>query len=293
MYEIALTVEACLRARTTVDVAWAVDGFAERDRGEALALTPGGGRVGSLLGGALDDQLSQATRGRLLGLHVGDLEAQLAGLGHDGDVRCLLLPAADLPAGLWPRLRDREPVCLIARLDGDRVVETALYGTQDAPDDAAGLVNRGVSVTAVGADAIVTVLFPVPRLVIVGAGPIPEALGRAAALLGWRVDLVNEAGRATGLIAGLASLDKLVVAAHDNDLAGSALAAALETRVGYIGSVGSRTKQRERADWLAYRDITDLDRLHGPAGLDIGARTPAEIAVSILAEAVAAGAQVR
>jgi xanthine dehydrogenase accessory factor len=293
VYEITLTVAACLRARTTVDVAWVVDGFAEHDRGEALALTPGGGRVGSLLGGALDGQLSQATRGRLLGLHIGDLEAQAAGLAHGGDVRCLLIPAGDLPEGLWDRLREREPVCLVTRVDGDRAVETALYETQDAPDEAARLLSGGVSATAVGAQEVVTVLFPVSRLVIVGAGPIPEAVGRAAALLGWRVDLVNEAARATGLIAGLAPLDKVVVAAHDNDLAGSALAAALETDVGYIGSLGSRRKQQERADWLAYRDITDLDRLRGPAGLDIGARTPAEIAVSILAEAIAAGAQVR
>jgi xanthine dehydrogenase accessory factor len=45
--------------------------------------------------------------------------------------------------------------------------------------------------------------------------------------------------------------------------------------------------QQARADWLAYRDITDLSRVHGPAGIDIGADTPAEIALSVLAEAVA------
>ncbi len=58
--------------------------------------------------------------------------------------------------------------------------------------------------------------------------------------------------------------------------------------MGYIGALGSRRTQQARADWLAYRDVTDLDRICGPAGLDIGANTPAEIALSVLAEALAA-----
>ena len=74
---------------------------------------------------------------------------------------------------------------------------------------------------------------------------------------------------------------------HDAELGGRALAAGLDSDVGYIGALGSRRTQQSRADWLAYRGITDLSRIHGPAGLDIGADTPAEIAVSILAEALA------
>ena len=92
---------------------------------------------------------------------------------------------------------------------------------------------------------------------------------------------------ATGVIAGLAALDKLVVIGHDLELVGRALAAGLDSDVGYIGALGSRQMQQTRADWLAYRGITDLGRIHGPAGLDIGASSPAEIAISIVAEALA------
>jgi xanthine dehydrogenase accessory factor len=281
VYEIALTVSACLRAGTRVDVAWAVEtppelGSAHKDT--ALAITPGGGRVGAVLAGALNDQLVdlsyQGTAGRIVDVHVGDLDAQLAGLPRGGDARCLLVPATDLPAELWDRLRRREPVGLLTRLDGDQVVDVSLV----TPPSGDSIVEP---------DRVVTVFRPVPQLVIVGAGPVADALRASADLLGWRTQTVTDARGATGLIAGLAELDKVVVMGHDDDLAGAALAAALAGEVGYIGALGSRRMQQSRADWLAYRGITDLERIHGPAGLDIGARTPAEIAVSIVAEALA------
>jgi xanthine dehydrogenase accessory factor len=283
VYEIALTVSACLRAGTRVDVAWVVEaapalGSAHRDT--ALAITPGGGRVGSVLAGALNDQLVdlayRGTTGRIVDVHVGDLDAQLAGLPGGGDARCLLVPATDLPAELWDRLRRREPVGLLTRLDGDQVVDVRLVSPPGSDSTAAP-------------DGVVTVFRPVPQLVIVGAGPVAEALRANADLLGWRTQTVTDVRGATGVIAGLAALDKVVVMGHDDDLTGAALAAALAGEVGYIGALGSRRMQQSRADWLAYRGITDLDRIHGPAGLDIGAGTPAEIAVSILAEALAAG----
>ena len=276
MYDIALSVAACLRAGTEVDVAWAVDTAPElgaRDTTEALAITPGGGRVGAVLGGALNDQLADLSykggHGRLVDLRVGELDAQLAGLPGAGDARCLLVPATQLPAELWDRLRRREPVALLTRLDGDQVVDITLVD----PDTTT--------------EHVLTVLHPVPKLVIAGGGPVADALRAAAALLGWHIQTVTDASSARGVIAGLAALDHVVVLGHDDDLTGTALEAALAGDVGYIGSLGSRRMQQSRADWLAYRGVTDLDRVHGPAGLDIGASTPAEIAVSVLAEALA------
>jgi xanthine dehydrogenase accessory factor len=299
VYEIAFSVTGCLRAGTRVDVAWLVEsrGLTAGQGGEAVAITPGGGRVGSLLAGALNDRLADlvaaGVSGRLVDLPVSDIDALVAGLPSGGDARCLLMPAADLPPGLWERLRHREPVALVARLDGDRVVDTSMFGPDtitQAADHVAELFGRRVSGTTVTGDAVTTVLWPVPTLVIVGAGPVVDALGAAAGLLGWRIHTITDGSAATGVIATLVAMDKVVVFSHDEELAGTALAAALAGEVGYIGSVGSRRMQRARADWLAYRDITDLRRIHGPAGLDIGASTPAEIAVSIVAESLAVSA---
>jgi xanthine dehydrogenase accessory factor len=296
VYEIAFSVAGCIRSGTRVDVAWVVEarGFSTRGRAEALAITPGGGRIGSLLAGSLNDQLADlvaaGVSGRLVDIHVGDMEALAVGLSCGGDARCLLMPATDLPAGLWERLREREPVCLVAHLDGDRVADTAMFTPEtitETGDHVAQLFSRGVSATLVADNTVTTVLWPIPTLVIVGAGAVADALVAAADLLGWQPQIITDVSAATGVIATLAALDKVVVASHDDEVSGPALEAALAGEVGYIGALGSRRTQRSRADWLAYHDITDLSRIHGPAGLDIGAGTPAEIAVSILAEALA------
>jgi xanthine dehydrogenase accessory factor len=296
MYDIAMGVAACLRAGTNVDVAWVVatQGFSSRTRAEAMGLTPGGGRLGSILFGSVDYELADlaasGATGRLIDVRVADVDATAAGLSCGGNARCLLIPAAELPGELWDLLREREPVCLVSRLDGDRVVDTELFSADTiggADEGVARLFARGASDAAVSADQVTTVLWPTPTLVIAGVGEVADALKAAAGLLGWEVQVTGDVGTATGLIAGLAKLDKVVVISHDHEFAGPALAAALSTPVGYIGALGSRHTQQGRADWLAYRGITDLSRIHGPAGLDIGADTPAEIAVSILAEALA------
>ena len=190
-------------------------------------------------------------------------------------MRCLVMTATDLPDDLWDRLVDREAVTIVAHLDGQRVTHTELAAAQD---DGA---------TRVEDDRVVTVLRPVTKLVVAGGGPIAEAIARAADLLGWRVVVSDDVNEAVGQVTTLSALDNLVVIGHDDRLTGAALEAALAGPVGYIGSVGPRRLQESRTDWLVRRSVEDLDRIHGPAGLDIGARTPAEIAVAVLAEALA------
>lgn len=277
-------------------MAWIVDRphGEDFDPAEAVVITPGGGRLGSLLSGALDGQLGELAgvqgHGRLVRLDVSPADAAVSGIQTASDIGCMLVPGSELPADLWERLLDREPVCLVSRLDGDRVVETSLYTSEsiaEAGDRPRQVFERGSSTSQVRDEAVTTALWPRPTVVVAGGGEIAESLERIAAVLGWNRVITTDAGEAAGVIAGLAPLDSVVVVGHDLELTGRAIMAALSGNVGYIGAVGPKQLQDTRADWLAYRGQTDLSRLRGPAGLDIGARTPREVALAIAAEIVA------
>lgn len=290
MYDIAVAVALCLRAATRVDVAWVVDSDLQPppDPTSAVGLTPGGGRLGGLLGGALDARLAEAGPARLVELDLSPLEADA--IGRRGSrVSCLVVPADSLPDDLWKRLVAREPVCLLTRLDGDRAVETLAYDA--GPDDPTGqaamdLIARGTSGCVRTPAGIVTVLCPVPRLAILGSGPIVDAIAKVAEVVGWSVQ-IGDVITIGGLASSLTPNDLVVVMSHDLDAAGTVLAEALDGEAGYIGALGARRMQDARARWLADRGITDLTRIHGPAGLDIGAARPGEVAVSVIAEVIA------
>ena len=123
-------------------------------------------------------------------------------------------------------------------------------------------------------------------LLVVGDGPVAEALVAMGELLEWRTTAVDTLDEAT---AAVTSAQAVVVTSHDSDVDAPALAAAIAARPAYIGAMGSRNRQAQRREWLLAHGVTEseLDAVHGPAGLDIGANTPGEIALSILAELVA------
>jgi len=124
------------------------------------------------------------------------------------------------------------------------------------------------------------------QLLVVGDGPVSDALGSIAAVLGLQTVV---AGTTEEVAAALPASTAVVVTSHHEGLDAPALAAALAAGPAYVAAMGSRRTQQRRHDWLAAHGVTDaeLAALHAPAGLDIGADTPAETALSILGEILA------
>ena len=147
-----------------------------------------------------------------------------------------------------------------------------------------------------------------PRLIVVGAVHIAQALVPMATVAGFQVTVLDpREGFATedrfpGAVLvrewpdqamaalGLDGRTAIVALTHDPKIDDPALIAALEGDAFYLGALGSRKTQGARRERLGEAGFTDgdLDRIHGPIGLAIGARTPEEIAVAVLAQVIGA-----
>jgi xanthine dehydrogenase accessory factor len=277
------------------------EGFSSREREHVVALTPGHSAVGSLLAGALDAQLASvidpgATQRSLIDLSVSDAVAGAAGLSCGGIARLLVHPSTDIDEAGWDALVSGEPVCLITPLEpvvGDTEVftaETIAAAERRYGPGVRRSFNRGATQTGLlpSPRRVVTALWPVPSLVVVGAGLIAEALQSIAQLLRWSARIVD-GGDASAATGALNHADAVIVLSHDRAVDGPALESALSGGAGYVGALGSARTQAERARWLAERGVSaaKIASVHGPAGLDLGANTPAEIAVSVVAEILA------
>jgi xanthine dehydrogenase accessory factor len=149
---------------------------------------------------------------------------------------------------------------------------------------------------------------PPPTLLIFGAVHVAQALTRFAKSLGFRV-VVSDARAKLATRDRFPEADQIIegwpddalqsltiepntyvaILTHDPKFDEPALLGTLDTRARYIGAVGSRSTNRDRRERLRAAGISEesLSRIHGPIGLNIGASTPEEMAISILAEIIA------
>jgi xanthine dehydrogenase accessory factor len=158
-------------------------------------------------------------------------------------------------------------------------------------------------------DLFIDVTFPPPRLIIFGAVDFAAALCTMARATGWRAFVVDPRARfaqparfpdaeevvaawpeeAFQRLGGIDRATAIAVLTHDPKLDDAALVLALRSDAGYIGAMGSRRAQAKRRERLLAKGIedADLERISAPIGLDLGALTAEETALSIIGEIVA------
>ena len=288
----------------TVTRTW---GSSPRPPGSLMAINGRGETVGSVSGGCIEDDLIRRVRdegvdavcaqGRPATLRYGISadQAHRFGLPCGGTVELVLEPVAEhtrLPALLQATLARRSTE---RRLDLRTGAVTLHEGRRD------GLPE-------LGDETLVTHFGPRHRLIVIGAGDLSRFLCQMALGLNFEVIVCDprEEQHAGWVLDGVTlsrempddlilrlkpdARTAVVALTHDPKLDDLALIDALQSEAFYVGAIGSRRHtglRRERLREHFGLAEAELDALHGPAGLFIGSKTPAEIALSIMAEVVA------
>ena len=276
-------------------------GSAPRPPGALLAMRDDGQVAGSVSGGCVEDDLIDRVRNgervgkpSLIAYGVTKEEAARFGLPCGGNLRLVQEPLLDTAwiVAVLDRTARHELVARVLDLESGAVrIEAAARGQAFSFD---GRTLRAL-------------FGPRWRMLIIGAGQLSHSLAQMALGLDFEVvvcDPRDEYGLSwdvPGTTFSKAMPDDLaiemqldphasvVAVTHDPKLDDLVLLEALKSPAFYVGALGSRNNTAKRKERLALFDLStaEIDRLHGPIGLDIGSRTPAEIAVSILAEIIA------
>lgn len=302
-------------AIATVVETW---GSAPRSVGSHLVIDSEGNFLGSVSGGCVEGEVvAQALeaiatgRGQMLEFSVADETAFRVGLSCGGRISIDLRPLdAGILTGLNGERAARRPCAIVTGLGSgaQRLVRAAAF----AADPLAGqlderLRRRESGVEETGGGAFFLNLYPPPlRLIVIGAVHIAQALAPIATLAGYetiivdpRTGFASEARfpgarviaewPATALAElGLDSAAAIALLTHDPRIDDEGLIAALRAECFYIGALGSRKTQAKRIKRMRAEGFGEatLARIHAPIGLEIGASSPAEIAVAILAEII-------
>ena len=305
-------------ALATVVRTW---GSSPRPVGSHLAVEQGESFVGSVSGGCIEGTVIQEAlaalaegRPRLLDFGVSDEQAWEAGLACGGRVQVYaerLLAAPLLDAVIEAQEQHRAAATITRLSDGAKGLwrERVQGGELEPAPAVLEEIRARVAANASGPLAADEGLFlrvyaPAPRLIVVGAVHIAQALAPMAALAGFQVIIIDprRAFARAGLFPGAELREAwpdeamsqlapdggtaVVTLTHDPKLDDPALAAALASQAFYVGALGSARTHAKRLERLRGEGIeaTALQRIHAPVGLDLGGRMPAEIAVAILAQ---------
>jgi len=300
-------------ALVTVIRTW---GSSPRPPGSLLAMNHHGQFVGSVSGGCIEESLlaryrdgellvaepsgskSSATRPTMVDFGVNRQEASRLGLPCGGRLELLVeeLSGPESVEPLLARLQNGELVARRVDLSGGET-----YGQVSLQPGECGTEFQ------ISETAVVKTFGPGWQLLLIGDGQLARHLASMALHLDYRVTICDPRdsfASATPLADVFYSREMpddavnalseharsaIVTLAHDPRQDDLALSAALESRAFYIGALGSKRTAQARCKRLASQGYSaqQIERIHGPAGLTIGSKRPAEIAVSILAEITA------
>ena len=298
-------------ALATVVETW---GSAPRQAGSQLAISGGAEIMGSVSGGCVEGavvtealEALQDGRPRLLTFGVTDETAFAVGLACGGTIRVMVEPVGEGPEALSESLlaevvaarASRQALAVEVRPDG--WARRLLRPGEDAATDARFRADR----SGMEEDGrFLAIHNPPLRMIVIGAVHIAQALLPMARLAGYDPVLIDPrdafgsdlrfpgetilddwADKARGALAPDART-AIVTLTHDPKLDDPAIAVALRSGCFYLGCLGSKKTHAKRLERLQAAGFTaeDIARIHAPVGLDIGARSPAEIALSILAQ---------
>ena len=293
------------------------DRSAPRLPGAVLAVSEHGDVAGSVTGGCVEPAVYEEARAvlaggppRLVTYGIADEDAFEVGLPCGGTVH-IFVDALDpeLVAPLAEAVATERPAALEVRVAGLSAGRKRLVLDGNGPGDERVLraLRRGESML-VDEETFVLAFAPRPRMYVFGAVDHAAALSRIGRFLGFRVTVCDARAKfvtrerfpeADELVVewpdrflATAPVDErtaVCVLTHEERFDVPALKAALASPAGYIGAMGARRTTDRRAERLRAEGVTEdeLARIHAPIGLDIGSRTPEEVAVSIAAEIVA------
>ena len=302
------------RAGRGAAIATVIDtwGSAPRRAGSLMAVSGELEIEGSVSGGCVEGAVAEealdaiATGApKVLEYGVSDGDAFAVGLACGGTIRILLEPVAAMGEGLLAqlvRLRTARKGAVYTVDTG--TWERVVHAAPDMPEDLAA--RAAADRTGTDGARVAVVHGPPLRMAVVGGVHIAQALSGMAALAGFDVTVIDprpafaSGARFPGValsnewpdeaLRALApdSRTAVVTLTHDPKLDDPALRVALASEAFYVGALGSRRTNAARAERLRAAGFgeAELARVHGPVGLDIGAATPGEIAVAILAECV-------
>ncbi|WP_296231999.1 XdhC family protein [Pseudomonas sp. UBA4617] len=283
-------------------------GSSPRPVGSMMALRNDGRVVGSVSGGCIEDDLIQRYTSAHGGPGMPEGLPQLVRYGVSADdAHRFGLPCGgtlELVLEFAPSLPQLEQ--LLAGLDSGNLVRRDL----DLRSGQASLTaTRTPELFSFDGQRLCTTLGPGYRLLLIGAGALAEYLATMALFNGFSVSLCDPRPEYTAgwNVAGVTRLtgmpddvvrafapdlrSAIVAVSHDPKLDDLALLEALHSPAFYIGAIGSRRNSQLRRERLIEHfgeSEASLQRLHGPIGIYIGSKTPAEIAVSVMAELLAA-----